>query len=220
MSPNPKVLIIDDSPFDRELMKAALKGNGFDVTELSTPSNCLNHIAAEKPDLVLLDIMMLDMDGITALKHIRTKHDHLTLPVIMVTSLTDSAEVIAALNMGANDYITKPVQWDVALRRIQTHLTICEQARAMSQAKETAAVQAMIVTFNHEINNPLAIACFTVEALKAKYSDDPSISSLEATLDRIADIVKKIDRVLETGSFEYAKYGQNAQMIDLKKEKP
>ncbi|MGK5087496.1 response regulator [Bdellovibrionota bacterium FG-2] len=218
MTQNPKILIIDDSPFDRELTTATLQANGFEVIALSTGVNCLETIATEKPSLVLLDILMPDMGGKEALKLIRKKYDQIELPVIMVTSITDSAEIIEALKRGANDYITKPVQFDVASRRIQTHLTITQQAKAMAQTQELAAIHAMIITFNHSINNPLAIACGNLGFLKRKYSSDSKIQKVDNALQRIAKIVKKTNLVLGKGTIEYKKYMETSLMLKLEDE--
>lgn len=216
MSDKLKILIIDDSRVDRELSRMILEKNGFQVVELSSAASCLETIAAERPNLLLLDIMMPDFDGNQVLQMIRGQYSEIELPVIMVTSKADAADVVESLKLGANDYITKPIQFDVALRRIQTHLKVGIQSNLIAQAKELSGVQAAITTFNHEINNPLTIALGNVQVLKRKYGTEPEFTKLEATLWRIADVVKKSSRLLEETSVKYEAYAVNSKMVSLK----
>ncbi len=212
----PKILIIEDNPVDREVATGVLEEHGFDVVTLVSAVNCLETIVSEKPDLLLLDVMMPELNGNEALTIIREKFSSIELPIIMVTAKSDASDVVVSLKNGANDYITKPIQFEVAFRRIHTHLSLALQAQAMAQAKELAAIHAMIATFNHEINNPLSAACINLDLLKGESDTNPRLLKIEDALWRIADIVKKISLVLEKSSVEYEKYGSHLKIIKLK----
>ncbi len=192
-----KILIIDDNEVDRELIRAMLELNEYSVTELGDATSCMKVIATEKPDLVLLDIMMPGFDGNQLLQLIRMKYPEIKLPVIMVTSKSDASDVVESLNLGANDYITKPIQFDIALRRIQIHLTMAVQSRLLSRAKELEATNAMLRTLAHEINNPLTVALGTLSQLNVKYGTDSEFSNLEQSLWQIADVVNKSKEILQ-----------------------
>lgn len=86
----PKILVIDDSEVDRELSTLMLEENGFAVVALNQANQCMEAIANEKPNLVLLDIMMPGVDGNQALQQIRQKYSQVELPVIMATSKSDA----------------------------------------------------------------------------------------------------------------------------------
>lgn len=210
-----KVLIVDDSDFDRMLLSSALaKKTDLDILEAKNSTECLKLLKAEKIDLVLLDILMPKVSGEQVLKKIRLKYNAIELPVIMVTAKTDVSDIINCLQMGANDYITKPVTFDVVVSRITTHLKLSELSNEMSKLKEIYALNAMIATYNHEINNPLTIAIHCA-GHKDLASDDIR-KKLADSLWRISDIVKKICAVADR-DVKFENYTDKVRMISLKK---
>ena len=118
----PRLLIVDDIADNRIILARRLVRRGFEVVEAPGGRAALELIAKQPFDLVLLDIMMPDMDGIEVLKTIRKSHSSSTLPVIMVTANGQSADTVTALTLGANDYVTKPVDFPVALARIEAQV--------------------------------------------------------------------------------------------------
>ena len=118
----PRLLIVDDIADNRIILARRLVRRGFEVVEAPGGRAALELIAKQPFDLVLLDIMMPDMDGIEVLKTIRESHSPSTLPVIMVTANGQSADTVTALTLGANDYVTKPVDFPVALARIEAQV--------------------------------------------------------------------------------------------------
>ncbi len=215
-----KILIVDDNHVAREMVKLMLEKRGFSVVQLSGGASILETITVEQPQLVLLDLIMPDMDGNQTLEMIRTRYTESELPVIMVTSQSESVDFIESLKRGANDYITKPIQFDVALRRIQTQLTLKTQTALITHTKEMAAIHATITTFNHEINNPLAIATGQVHFLRKKYGEEPEFPKLEKALLRIAEVIKKTGTLLESSSIDFEQYAGASQMINLKSKAP
>lgn len=123
------LLVVDDLPANVELMARRLERSGFDVLTASEGPQALDLLRTQAVDLVLLDIMMPSMTGLEVLRHIRATWSEAVLPVIMVTAKTDSEDVVEALGLGANDYLTKPVDYPVALARIQAHLRTREATR-------------------------------------------------------------------------------------------
>ncbi|MEQ1666464.1 MAG: response regulator [Bdellovibrionales bacterium] len=209
------ILIVDDSEFDRNLLVNALTKKGdFQTLEAINGDQCLQMLTTHKIDLVLMDIMMPGTFGTEVLMKIRKKFNAIELPIIMVTSKADASDVIGCLQSGANDYITKPVTFDVAVSRISTHLKLAEVSQEMSRLKEMAALDAMITTYNHEINTPLAIAISYISAPLLK--DEASVDNLKSALWRIADIVKKIRAVTEQKEAEYELYAGFRKMIKVK----
>lgn len=203
------ILIVDDSEFDRNLISSALKRKGnINPIEACDGEECLEKLKSEKIDLVLMDIMMPGKWGSQVLIKIREQFNAIELPIIMVTSKTDSSDIISCLQHGANDYITKPINIDVAMSRIATHLRLSEVSHEMSKLKEMAALDAMIITYNHEINNPLAIAIGRMH-----YHNDEILSS---ALWRVADVVKKIKEVTSKKEVEYCDYIGSSKMVKIK----
>ncbi len=208
------ILIVDDSEFDRKLLHGALtKKSDLDVVEASSGDQCLQILSQQRVDLVLMDIMMPGTIGTQVLTKIREKFNAIELPIIMVTSKADASDVVSCLQTGANDYIAKPVHFDVAVSRISTHLKLAELSQEMSRLKEMAALDAMVITYNHQINNPLAIALGCLN--EPLFVDQVMGEKLTSSLWRIADIVKKITVLTEKKEIEYQQYLGTSKMIKI-----
>ncbi len=128
MSEAATILVVDDLPANRDLMTRRLERSGFRVLSAASGPEALELLRRSPVDLVLLDIMMPGMTGLDVLKTLRVSRATAALPVIMVTAKTDSEDVVEALSLGANDYVTKPVDYPVALARIQKELRVRQSA--------------------------------------------------------------------------------------------
>lgn len=211
-----KILIVDDSQLDCELLNMVLEKKYLTHTLLSGKS-CIETIEVEKPDIVLLDVIMPDINGIQLLIAIRKKWSQIELPVIMITANSEADDVANALELGANDYITKPVDFVVAIKRIETHLLIASSSKEMAHFKELSTINSMIATYNHEIRNPLAIAIYALDDLKESCSTLQSFKKLETALWRISDVIKKTGKILKNGNVEHEEYTSGIDMIKLNK---
>jgi two-component system chemotaxis response regulator CheY len=112
-----KVLVVDDAAFMRMRCKKLLTQSGYDVIEAATGSQAVEMYQSDKPDLVLLDITMPDMDGLTALREIK-KIDP-DARVAMVTAMGQQSMVVEALKAGAKDFVIKPFDQDRVLAAIK-----------------------------------------------------------------------------------------------------
>ena len=116
------LLVVDDNEMNRDMLSRRLEKRGYRVLTADDGQPALDLIAGEPVDLVLLDIMMPGLDGIEVLKTVRLKHSAAELPIIMTTAKGDSRDVVEALDLGANDYVTKPIDFAVVLARVQKEL--------------------------------------------------------------------------------------------------
>lgn len=137
----PRVLIVDDIADNRAVLSRRFERRGFAITEADCGAAALEKIASQEFDIVLLDVMMPDIDGVEVLRRIRTTHNSARLPVIMVTARVMSEDVVKALQVGADDYITKPVDFNVALARVNTQL-----ARRRAEMQVIRAAEALYKT--------------------------------------------------------------------------
>jgi diguanylate cyclase (GGDEF)-like protein len=117
-----RLLIVDDMRDNRAILRRRFERRGFHIAEADGGLAALDMIAREEFDIVLLDMMMPDLDGLKVLARIRAQCPSAGLPVIMVTAKAGSQDIVEALELGANDYITKPVDFSVALARVNTQL--------------------------------------------------------------------------------------------------
>ena len=132
------ILVVDDEPQIRALLKNMLERENFNVIEAESGEEGIKSVQEENPDLVLLDINMGGMSGLTAFSHIRDlKGD---LPILFLTANNRPNDVIKALNLGANDYITKPFVLGEVVARIKGHLRQGRQQKELAKSNETLKV--------------------------------------------------------------------------------
>src|SRR3954469_6938353 len=117
-----RILTGDDISDNRTVLLRRFERRGFEVVETDSGLKALDLIASQEFDVILLDVMMPEIDGIETLKRIRSTRSPSELPVIMVTAKSESENVVDALGFGANDYVTKPVDFAVALARVNTQI--------------------------------------------------------------------------------------------------
>ena len=127
-SPGPppvRVLVVDDIEANRDVLSRRLSRRGYIPVPAEDGQTALDLIAVEPPfDLVLLDVMMPGMGGLEVLERVRRTHTPAQLPIIMATAKDQSEDVVKALNLGANDYVTKPLDFAVLMARVQTQLLV------------------------------------------------------------------------------------------------
>jgi diguanylate cyclase (GGDEF)-like protein len=117
------LLVVDDDPMNRDALSRRLTRTGYTVLTADNGADALNLINTHQIDAVLLDVMMPGMSGIDTLRSLRQLRSVSDLPVIMVTARDGSDDVVEALDLGANDYVTKPIDYAVALARIRAQVT-------------------------------------------------------------------------------------------------
>ena len=134
------LLVVDDSELGRDMLSGFLLQSGFIVTTVSSGHEALALLVGGRFDLVLLDIEMPEMSGLEVLTEIRATRAGTELPVIMVTARRQSSDIVAALERGANDYITKPFEFPVVLARIGTHLSLKRTVADLTESEERYAL--------------------------------------------------------------------------------
>ncbi len=136
------LLIVDDNEKIRELLSQRLRQNGYTTTTAGNGREALELVSAESFDLILLDIEMPEMSGLDVLRSLRQTTTATELPVIVVSANTQSADIVEALSLGANDYATKPVDFPVVLARIKGHLAHKHAEAALRESEERYALAA------------------------------------------------------------------------------
>ena len=116
------ILIVDDLEENRTLLERALKSSGYRTVSASSGAAALSLISRQAPDLILLDWMMPQLSGLETLRAIRERYPSSRLPVIMCTAIGEEMSVVAAINAGANDYMTKPISLPILRARMSVHL--------------------------------------------------------------------------------------------------
>lgn len=129
------ILVVDDNEDNRDMLSRRLNRRGYQAVVVDSGEAALDYIQNnQNVALVLLDIMMPGIDGIETLKRIRQTYSRNQLPVLMVTAKAQSDDMVRAFELGANDYITKPIDFAVTLARVETQLAIVKATQQSSTA--------------------------------------------------------------------------------------
>lgn len=147
----PLILIVDDNPANVEIFEMRLAANNYEIITASDGEAGLAMAKAHLPDLILLDIMMPKMDGVEVCRHLRADSSLPFMPIIIVTAKTDSKDVVAGLEAGADEYLTKPVNHAALVARVKSmlrikllHDTVIEQtAQLQGQLKTATKIQSL-----------------------------------------------------------------------------
>lgn len=168
-----RILVVDDTAANVRLLAGILKIAGYDVVTAQSGPEALDLLAEITPDVVLLDVMMPDMDGFEVCRRIRGLAGNTSLPVVMVTALQEAADRVRALEAGADDFLTKPVDEVEVIARVRSLVRVkrqrddLERAYADLQRAESMrdSLTAMLV---HDLRTPLTSIIGPLEMLGAE----------------------------------------------------
>ncbi|MBF2027960.1 MAG: hybrid sensor histidine kinase/response regulator [Oscillatoriales cyanobacterium C42_A2020_001] len=131
------ILVVDDNPTNIQVLFDVLDASGYRVAIAKNGESALNRLQASLPDLILLDVMMPGIDGFETCRRIKAIPRACDIPIIFMTALSDTVDKVKGLKLGAVDYITKPIQHEEVLARINIHL----QLRHLNQTLEAQVAQ-------------------------------------------------------------------------------
>jgi sigma-B regulation protein RsbU (phosphoserine phosphatase) len=170
------VLVVDDSEANRDVLSRRLQRRGYRVATAADGNQALELLTEIRFDLVLLDIMMPGLSGLDVLQIIRQKYGPAELPVIMATAKDSVADIVQALELGANDYVTKPLDFPIVLARVQTQLSLRGSVRQIlnleqrlrQHNEQLEAVNAQLQLAHDRMRLDLLAAARVQEALLPK----------------------------------------------------
>jgi two-component system, OmpR family, alkaline phosphatase synthesis response regulator PhoP len=108
MENNKTIMVVDDNPDIITIVRTILEGKGFNVLSASSGAECLEALKSQKPDLIVLDIMMPEMDGLEVLTRLKAMSEFTNVPVVLLTAKVQYEDVLGGYKLGADYYITKP----------------------------------------------------------------------------------------------------------------
>jgi two-component system, sensor histidine kinase and response regulator len=147
------LLVVDDIPTNLKVLLAHLHNQNFRILVAHDGEDGLHKAEQYSPDLILLDIMMPRMDGFEVCRRLKQNPLTVEIPVIFMTALTDTADKLKGFSVGGVDYVTKPVQHEEVLARINTHLTLRRLQKTLAQQSEETNLFAQ--TMVNDLKNPL-----------------------------------------------------------------
>ena len=201
-----RILVVDDQPINIRLLQRRLEQEGFTVDTATTGLECLDKVGACRPDLILLDIMMPEMDGFEACQRLCQEAETEDLPIIFITAKVSKEGELQGLGAGAVDYITKPIDLDETIARVRTQLRVQEVhrenldlQRRLDESRRTAAIGAITQGIAHNLNNLLGVVVGYLDLLKSGY-DSPdmvkrSVSLMDQAIQRMVTIIRHLGTI-------------------------
>jgi DNA-binding response OmpR family regulator len=142
------ILIVDDEPFNVDYLEQELTDLGYETIRATNGQEALEKVAAEAPDLILLDVMMPVMDGFTVCRRLKAQDETRLIPIVIMTALDAKADRITGIQAGADDFLTKPVDEAELVARIETALKLKHTVdRRMGEFSALKAQVAQLVRF-------------------------------------------------------------------------
>jgi two-component system, sensor histidine kinase and response regulator len=156
---NPLILIVDDIPRNLQVLGNILKNEGYETAVATSGKQALATIDKAKPDLILLDIMMPEMDGYEVCRQIKSHTDYKDIAIIFLTGKSDSDEIVKGFSLGASDYITKPFQKSELMARVKTQLEIKAYRDTIEEQNEqlnrhNANKDRLFSIISHDLRSP------------------------------------------------------------------
>jgi len=130
------ILIVDDNPANLGLLTDYLRGHHFRILVARNGQSALSKLEYVKPDIILLDVMMPDIDGFETCRRLKADPTTKDIPVIFMTALSESSDKVKAFKLGASDYVTKPLQYEEVLARVNLHLSLRELHQNLQDQNE------------------------------------------------------------------------------------
>jgi CheY-like chemotaxis protein len=204
---NPRILVVDDQPINVQLLKRKLERGGLEVSTANNGLEALEQVKAHKPDLILLDLMMPDMDGIEVCQRLQASSETRSIPVIFVTARTTKESKLEGLAVGAVDYITKPIDLDETVARVQTQLRFAainrenlELQRRLEESRRAATIGAVAQGIAHNLNNLLGVVIGYLDLIKGGF-DKPSVvrknaQNVDDAIQRIVGIIRQLSTLV------------------------
>jgi two-component system, sensor histidine kinase and response regulator len=197
-------------PINIKLLERKLQREEMDVATATNGKECLEAITRVVPDLILLDVMMPEMDGIETCERLKKDPATSAIPIIFITARSSKEGKLEGLNVGAVDYITKPIDLDETLARVKTQLRLqeihrenIELQKRLGEARRTAAVGAVTQGVAHNLNNLLGVVVGYLDLLKVG-AEKPelvrrSVTLIDNAIERMINIIRQLSTIV---SFE------------------
>ncbi|WP_372726690.1 sensor histidine kinase [Nostoc sp. TCL26-01] len=149
------ILIVDDIPTNIKVLFEILNQAGFRVSVAKSGQSALVKVQESLPNLILLDVMMPGIDGFETCRRLKDSPKTKDIPVIFMTARSDTVDKVKGLQLGAVDYITKPIETEEVLARINLHLELRRTQLRLAQEEKMSTLGQLVAGIAHEINNPI-----------------------------------------------------------------
>ena len=194
-----KILLVDDSVETVELFAAFLSHRGYEIARAYDGAEALVSAKRDRPNLILMDVEMPRMSGLSACRLLRADPAFERIPIVLLTSREDPETIVRGLSSGANDYILKTAPREEIVARISRHLSMHASFQAHVSEERLTAISQIALSIQHEIFNPLTSMVGFIE-LSLRYPNLPDrvrkyLETARSEAGRIEGIVSRLTTV-------------------------
>ncbi len=223
------ILVVDDNPDNLEIISTRLRFRGYDVAMAERGEEAIAKVQEVDPDLILLDIMMPDMDGYEVARRIRARNDLAYIPIIVVTARDSTEDKVTGLDAGADDYLTKPINFPELEARVRSMLRIKrlqDQLEEKNRELEQLSIRdGLTGLFNHRhmhelladeyersrrTTEPVSVVMFDLDRFK-EVNDTYGHQAGDRVLEELAEILRESAREID----KLGRYGGEEFMVIL-----
>jgi signal transduction histidine kinase len=215
----PRLLIVDDEIINRQILQRIFE-HTCEVKTVADGMEALEILAAHDFDLVLLDIMMPEINGLELLKIIRSSANLAQLPVILISALDDTSVIARGMRLGANDYITKPIDLDIVQARVNTQIVLKqltdERNRIISSLESANEIKSRMMRIaSHDLKNPLNNMRMISSIVRNSVDGDPRILKMLSMMDSsIESMLRVVGDFLDTRAIANTEIPVSLEVID------
>ena len=224
------ILVADDDQPNVRLVESILKSNGYAVLRAYDGDEALRKVAEERPDLLLLDVMMPNLSGFEVCRRLREHHETRLLPVIMITALNALEDKVQGLDLGADDFLSKPINRTELLAKVRSILRVrALQEEVERQKKELEGANSELLVIQrfkesmtqmvvHDLKNPLAAIMGNIQLMqlqRAQMTPTRLGELLQRTHDSARQMARMIQNILEVAKLEENKMPLRRQPVHL-----
>lgn len=210
---NSKILIVDDIPDNVKLLGQHLKEHGVKISVCLNGQQAISSAKSIQPDLILMDINMPYMDGLTATKHILEDETTRNIPVIFLTALAEEEQIIKGFEIGGVDYVTKPFNAKILLQRINTHLTIKKQRDEILEKNKQLELSDIeknkfLSIVSHDLRSPFTGILGLMKILDEEYetlSDEDRKDFISSINESLNNQYEFLENLLSWGKLQFGK---------------
>jgi len=165
----PLVLVVEDIPKNMEVVCNILRKEGYRLAMAGNGLQGLEMVPNVKPDLILLDIMMPEMDGFEVCKRLKENPETKDIPIIFLTAIVETVDIVKGFEMGAVDYVTKPFKGAELTSRVRTHLELKFARESLQELNATKDKFFSIIA--HDLKDPLSYLLLSADMLYNQYEE-------------------------------------------------
>ncbi|MEE9573287.1 MAG: response regulator [Candidatus Neomarinimicrobiota bacterium] len=206
-----RILVIDDLPENVFMLQDRLEHEGYEIITAYDGKSGIEKAQSELPDLILLDVMMPDINGIEVCKTLVNNKKTSEIPIILVTAKTGAEDTKDGLDAGAYDYIKKPFNKIELLARVKSALKLSEANKLLLLTEKRSTFFATVVTANHKIKQPLTLLSLSSAAIKRELTKDEiskdvltgKLKYIDAAVKEITDVLDQLNSIREPVLSDY-----------------